>query len=290
MGGPNPFLDIARQGRNQWWRYVAGVVFIFACWTGGQVVTDLPRVLNQADPARADPLQLTLLLLSFAPAVAGVWIVVRFVHGRPFRTLITPYERVEWKRIALGFGVWFAIAAVTGVVEAVLYPGRYQLNPEPLSVLPFLLVAAWLIPVQAGAEELFYRGYLLQGLGLLFRQPLLLAMLNGVLFALPHSSNPEVSGDFAKVLLIYLLAGFFWSLITLRSGTLELAIGAHTANNLFTAVVANYQTSVLPSRPFFVINVIDANYQLVTLVAGMGLFYLFLARAGMRGRTVSDSR
>ncbi len=278
MASLNPFLEIARQGRNEWWRYVVGVAVIFVFWTVGQVVIALPLVLQQPDPTRADLVLLALLLLSFVPGLVAVAVVVRFLHGRPFRTLITPYQQVEWRRIALGFAVWFAIAAVIGVVEAVLYPGRYQPNPQPLSVLPFLLVAALLIPVQAGAEELFYRGYLLQGLGLLFRQPLLLAVVNGVLFALPHASNPEVSGDFAKVLLIYLLAGFFWSLITLRSGTLELAIGAHTANNLFTAVVANYQTSVLPSRSFFVIDLIDANYQLVTLVVGMGIFYLFLAR------------
>lgn len=290
MANANPFLDTARQGRNEWWRYVAGVVFIFACWTGGQVVIALPLVLNQADPARADPLQLTLLLLSFTPAVAGVWIVVRFVHGRPFRTLITPYERVDWRRIALGFGVWFAIAAVIGVVEAVLYPGRYQLNPEPLSVLPFLLVGALLIPVQAGAEELVYRGYLLQGLGLLTRQPLLLAFVNGLLFALPHAANPETAASFAKILLLYFLAGFFWTLITLRSGTLELAIGAHTANNFFTAVVANYETTAIPSRSFFTVTVIDADYQLLTLLVGMVLFYLFVARTGMDGTAEPVSR
>lgn len=278
MDNRNPFLEIARQGRNKWWWYVVGVAIIFAFWTVGEVVVALPLVLQQQDPTRADLVLLALLLLSFLPVLVALAVVVRYLHGRPFRSLITPYERVEWRRIAQGFAVWFALAAVSSFAEALLNPGRYQMNPEPLSVLPFLLVAALLIPVQAVAEELFYRGYLLQGLGLLFQQPLLLALVNGVLFALPHASNPEVSDDFAKVMLTYLLAGFFWTLITLRSGTLELAIGAHTANNLFTAVVANYHISALPSRSFFMINQIDANYQLVTLTLGMGIFYLLLAR------------
>lgn len=274
MSEPNPFIDIAGKGRNEWWRYVAGIVLVFACWAGGEVLIALPVFVQEADSTGADLLLFVALLLSFAPALVGVWLAVRFLHGRPFLTLITPRKRIGWNRLAMGFGVWFAISAGASALEALLHPGRYQPNPEPLTVLPFLLVGALLIPIQAGAEELFYRGYLLQGTGLLIRHPLLLAVLNGLLFALPHAGNPETVASFAKVLLIYLLAGFFWALITLRSGTLELALGAHIANNLFTTVVANYEATAIPSRSFFVVNEIDATYQLVTLLVGMGLFYM----------------
>ncbi|MGC8784850.1 MAG: CPBP family intramembrane glutamic endopeptidase [Armatimonadota bacterium] len=275
METTSPFLEIARQGRNEWWRYVAGIVLVSACWVGGEVLVALPAFVQEADSTGADLLLFVALLLSFAPALIGVWLVVRFLHGRPLITLITPRGRIGWNRLAIGFGVWFAISAGASALEALLHPGRYQPNPEPLTVLPFLLVGTLLIPIQAGAEELFYRGYLLQGMGLLIRQTLLLSALNGLLFALPHAGNPETVASFAKVLLIYLLAGFFWALITLRSGTLELALGAHIANNLFTTVVANYETTAIPSRSFFVVNEIDAIYQLAALVAGMGLFYLF---------------
>lgn len=278
MHTASPFLQIARQGRNDWWRYVAGVVVIFICWIAGQVAFTLPFLFSGTDATIADLLLLTALLLSFAPALAAVAVVVRFLHGRPFLSLITPCKQVGWGRVAIGFGAWFAIAAVAAVIEAILYPGRYQPTSEPLSVLPFLVVAALLIPVQAGTEELVYRGYLLQGMGLLFRQPLLLATLNGALFALPHAANPETSVSLLKALSLYFLAGFFWALVTLRSGTLELAWGAHSANNFFTVVVANYQTTALPSHSFFVVKEIDINYQLLTILVGMGLFYLLLAR------------
>jgi len=161
----SPFLEVARQGRNEWWRYVVGFITIFTCWTGGQVMIAAPLILREPDPTRADLLLLALLLLSFAPGMAAVAVVVCFLHGRPFRTLITPCQRIGWNRLAAGFIGWLVIAAAAGVIEAVLHPGRYQPNPEPLSVLPFLLVAAMLIPIQAGTEELVYRGYLLQGTG-----------------------------------------------------------------------------------------------------------------------------
>jgi len=272
------FLEVARQGRNEWWRYVAGIVFIFVCSMGGQVMIAVPLVLREPDPARADLLLLALLLLSFAPGMAAVALAVRFLHSRSFRTLVTPYAQVSWKRLATGFVGWFVLAAAAGLVEAVLHPGRYQPNPEPLTVLPFLVVAALLIPIQAGTEELFYRGYLLQATGLLLRHPVLLSILNGLLFALPHAANPETTAGFVKVMLLYFMAGSFWAFITLRSGTLELALGAHTANNFFTAAVANYQATAIPSRSFFTITEIDANYQLRSLLVGMGLFYLVLVR------------
>jgi uncharacterized protein len=274
----SPFLEVARQGRNEWWRYVAGIVFIFVCSMGGQVMIAVPLVLREPDPARADLLLLALLLLSFAPGMAAVALAVRFLHSRSFRTLVTPYAQVSWKRLATGFVGWFVLAAAAGLVEAVLHPGRYQPNPEPLTVLPFLVVAALLIPIQAGTEELFYRGYLLQATGLLLRHPVLLSILNGLLFALPHAANPETTAGLVKVMLLYFMAGSFWAFITLRSGTLELALGAHTANNFFTAAVANYQATAIPSRSFFTITEIDANYQLGSLLVGMGLFYLVLVR------------
>lgn len=274
----SPFLEVARQGRNEWWRYVAGIGFIFVCWMGGQVIIAAPLILREPDPTRADLLLLALLLLSFAPGMVAVAAVNRFLHGRPFCTLITPHDRVEWKRITAGFVGWFVIAAATGLIEAFLHPGRYQSNPEPLTVLPFFVVAALLIPIQAGTEELIYRGYLLQGMGLLLRHPVVLSILNGLLFALPHATNPETTAGFVKVMLLYFLAGFFWAIITLHSGTLELALGAHTANNFFTAVVANFQETAIPSRSFFTITEMDANYQLVSLIVGMVVFYLVLVR------------
>lgn len=278
MSSPNPFLEAARQGKNHWWRYLVGVLLIFTLLTVGQALFALPLFLSSGGGALAELLLLTAILLSFVPGLVGVWIAVCFLHERPFRTLITPLERVDWKRIALGAGAWFVVAGGAAVIEAILHPGRYQVNPHPVSVLPFLLVSLLLIPIQAGTEELVFRGYLLQGIGLLLRQPLLLSVVNGALFALPHAANPELGADPVKIMLMYFLAGFFWALITLRSGTLELAIGAHTANNLFTAVVANYRTTAIPSRSFFEIQVIDANYQLATIVVGMSLFYWLLAR------------
>ena len=66
-------------------------------------------------------------------------------------------------------------------------------------------------------------------------------LVSSLLFALPHLLNPEVYGaNLWIAFLPYLTTGLLLSLITLRDGTLELAMGVHAINNiiafLFVAV------------------------------------------------------
>jgi membrane protease YdiL (CAAX protease family) len=64
-------------------------------------------------------------------------------------------------------------------------------QPPGGEFLLFLVVAVILVPVQSGFEEVFLRGYLLQGLMQFLRNKVVLAILTGVIFALPHLANPE---------------------------------------------------------------------------------------------------
>ena len=70
-------------------------------------------------------------------------------------------------------------------------------------------------------------------------------------------------------------------LIALRDGRLELAIGLHAANNVFLALVANYEGSALATAAVFTARELDPWYSLATLVAGGSAFYWwFFGRAG----------
>ena len=53
--------------------------------------------------------------------------------------------------------------------------------------------------------------------------------MNGFIFALPHLANPEVGGEDLIRIVGYIAVGTGWAWVTLRDGTLELAIGAHAA-------------------------------------------------------------
>ena len=82
--------------------------------------------------------------------------------------------------------------------------------------------------------------------------------------------------NFLLLALFYFSFGFFLGWISLRSQSLELALGVHAANNLFTVIIANYQGSALPSPSIFTASVLDPVFSLVSFLAGAVVFILII--------------
>jgi membrane protease YdiL (CAAX protease family) len=158
------------------------------------------------------------------------------------------------------------------VVEALLYPGRYVWSLDLRHLFRFVFLAIFFIPIQTSAEELFFRGYILQGFGLRLRNIWVLSAISGLLFGLPHLLNPEATVNYPLFGFYYFCFGFSLAYLTLREGRLELALGAHAANNLFSVIFANYTVTVLPSPALFTITVLDAFYSVPAALIGMAIF------------------
>jgi MFS superfamily sulfate permease-like transporter len=77
--------------------------------------------------------------------------------------------------------------------------------------------------------------------------------------------------------------GFFLTLITLKDNGMELALGMHAGNNLFSVLFANYTVTALPSPALFTIQTLDPAYGLIALVVGMLVFYLIFFRLTRTG-------
>jgi hypothetical protein len=106
-------------------------------------------------------------------------------------------------------------------------------------------------------------------------------VVNGILFGLPHMLNPEVLNHPENALLMffnYSLTGAALALYTLRDNRLELALGAHAANNLFSALFVNYTDSPLTTPALFTNPAIDAPLGFVSLVIITTVFYLVIFR------------
>jgi membrane protease YdiL (CAAX protease family) len=123
-------------------------------------------------------------------------------------------------------------------------------------------------------------------MGLKLKNKWLLAFLNGALFFLPHAVNPEMAANALLVGLGYFAFGFFLALVTLQDNGLELALGVHAANNLFTALFANYTVTAIPSPSVFTIQTLDAPYGLISTVIGMIAF--FMVFFGRRSKSSPD--
>jgi membrane protease YdiL (CAAX protease family) len=217
-------------------------------------------------------------MLSFVVFLGGTAAAVVLIHRRRFVSLITPANAINWRRVGQGCAAWVVLVAAMSVVESVLYPGRYQLTFDAVRFIPFALASLIFIPIQTTAEELFFRGYILQSAGLLVKNPLLLSFVSGFLFMVPHLANPEVAVNFWLLALFYFAFGAFLAYITLKEDSLELALGIHAGNNLFTAIFANYVGGALTTPAIFTVAELDAVYNLVGSLAAMALFFFLFFR------------
>jgi membrane protease YdiL (CAAX protease family) len=275
----NVYLALADQGKNAWWRYAVGIVFILALWIVGTAFMTVPfQESGLLTPGSVT--EFAISLLTFGLFLLGVWLATAWLHRRSFGSLISPSRRLNGRRLLLGAGIWAGLVVLVTLVGVIFMGVRYTFNANFLQGWPYLLVALVLIPLQTSAEEFFFRGYLLQGTGQLTKNWLVLSLLNGMLFTLPHLANPEVKqNDFLIAFLNWALVGAGWTLITLRSGSLDYALGIHAINNLLLTVLFGYTGGSLPPIALFVTEGAQITlYDNLTLFAALAVAYWLISR------------
>ncbi len=282
------YLQVARQGKNQVWRYVLGLVLSLVGW---QVVGMIPFVVaiavyhgaNQTRPSPDGPFttmmgDFVLLNVMFWFLIASLCVVIKGLHQRPFMTLVSADRTLSWRRIWQGFLAWGVLLAIATGIDFLLNPQDYQVTFEADRWFLLLPIALILTPIQTTAEELFFRGYLLQGLGQLTQQPFILLSVSGILFTIPHLLNPEIAVHAVLIALNYFVFGVVLTLITLKDDRLELAIGLHAANNLFIALFVNYHNSVLATPSLLTSGALNPLFSLISIVIMSGFFYAIFFR------------
>jgi membrane protease YdiL (CAAX protease family) len=270
------YLGLVHQGRNEGWRYLLGVILILFCWLA---LGYLPYLWMVADGV-ITPFDLYLAVnFSILMMLAGLALVMRFLHRRPVMTLVNPGRRLHWRRIGQAAAVWSAVGLAAAAIEHTLYPDRYYLTFNAGQFFVFAAIAIVLTPIQTTTEELVFRGYAMQALSLRMRQPLAIAAVSAFIFTLPHLMNPEMRHGALLLAASYYTIGFLLALITLRDGRLELAIGLHAANNLMLALIANYEDSALPGESIFMARELDPVYSFVSLAIGSVVFYALFFRS-----------
>ena len=245
------YIKQAFNVKHNWWLYIAGLAIIFIAVLLGQIPytviliskalesgSDLQNLdLNQAMNLLESNLNLFLMLLSFAVGLLGVLFVVKYLHEQSLRSLTTSRSKIDWRRFGFAFLFWGIISSTMVLIDHYMYPEHYEFN---FKLVPFLILAAIalvLVPLQTSFEEYLFRGYLMQGLGVLCKNKWVPLIVTSSLFGLLHIANPEIEKLGYILLVHYIGTGFFLGIITLMDEGLELALGFHAANNLFTALL-----------------------------------------------------
>lgn len=245
------YIKQAFNVKHNWWLYIAGLAIIFIAVLLGQIPytviliskalesgSDLQNLdLNQAMNLLESNLNLFLMLLSYAAGLLGVLFVVKYLHEQSLRSLTTSRSKIDWRRFGFAFLFWGIISSTMVLIDHYMYPEHYEFN---FKLVPFLILAAIalvLVPLQTSFEEYLFRGYLMQGLGVLCKNKWVPLIVTSSLFGLLHIANPEIEKLGYILLVHYIGTGFFLGIITLMDEGLELALGFHAANNLFTALL-----------------------------------------------------
>lgn len=253
------------------WRWVLGTVFILAVWLiGGTILgiallpytgIDPLSVFTSDDIMAAMPTWgfLFFALVTFVPFFIATLLAYRFILGVKLRYLFSTSGVFRWWRVGLGFWVWLGLVAGPSIVAILAGSEEYRYSFNPATFWPYFLVAILLLPIQTTAEELFFRGWIIQWAAKRAGNVIWLSTLSGVLFSIPHLLNPEAAGDVWGAFFGYFSIGFALGWVTVRDRTLEIAIGAHLSNNLFAALIVGYEGGALPAEALFVTDPIEWN-------------------------------
>lgn len=181
-------------------------------------------------------------LIPFVFGLIALLIWVKFIHKQTLTSFTSSRSKIDWQRIFFAFFLWVILTAFFISLDYKISPENYQWNFDINKFVMLVLVGVLLIPLQTSFEEYFFRGYLMQGLGIATKNKLFPLIFTSVIFGLLHIANPEVDKLGYGILVYYIGTGFFLGIITLMDEGIELALGFHAANNLITAllVTANW--------------------------------------------------
>ncbi len=244
------YIAQAYKVQHDWWRYILGLmiavvgIFIFSVphavgifMKGGLVdqtkMNDTNYLMSLFEPN----LNLAFILLPFTGGLIFLFLAVKFLHNQSFTSLTTSRPKIDWKRFWFVFLFWGFLSSGLVILDYYMSPDDYVLN---FKLQPFLIlcaIAIILVPIQTSFEEYLFRGYLMQGIGVFTKSKWIPLLVTSIIFGSLHIANPEVEKLGYIIMVYYIGTGLFLGIMTLMDEGLELSLGFHAANNLFTALL-----------------------------------------------------
>jgi len=293
-GNETPFMTAPFKGKNAFWRYFLGGVAPFLV---SNIIGAIPLAIviisytldGSILPQKGGMpdfelmgidlnLGFALVLFPFILAFFTIVWLVKPLHNRSFGTVINGGRKVRWGKMLFSAFVWLAISAAWLFWSVRNDSGNFSLNNTSGTLLVLAALSLLLIPFQAAFEEIIFRGYLMQGFAVLTRNRWLPILITSVLFGLMHSLNPEVKEyGFLTMIPQYVFFGLVFAVLTMFDDGIELAIGAHTANNAFLSVFVTHKDSALQTPAMYEQLEIYPWKDFIGLVAMSVLFVVIMA-------------
>ena len=285
-------------GGNEFWQYLLGIVAAFfgyiafqfimlvplmaAAKSHGISMTEIienPNVLFNPEKIGVNKsLLLALMMGMFVFTLLFLWLALKYIQKKPLSSIITGIEKIRWKRYFFSFGIWAALLLALTVISYATSPEEMEVRFNASNFAVLLVVAVIFIPIQTATEELIFRGYLMQGFGLIFKNGIFPLIITSVLFGLMHASNPEAKAHGLLIMMpYYIFFGAFLGMLTLLDEGAELAMGIHCANNLMSSLLVCSKNSVLQTDAIFYTSTENPAGEFITwiIMATICFFILF---------------
>ncbi len=259
------YIEQAYKRLHDSWRYVLGLATVFIFWNiiggipliaalvvksgsldsiGGGDIGEMATILGSNG-------FLFYMLLTFVIGLIGLLVWTAMMHKQPLLELTTSRKKIDWKRIFFAFIIWGVISTAFVLVDIQMSPENYEFNFKLEPFLILALIAIIMVPLQTSFEEYFFRGYMMQGIGVMAKNRWVPLVITSVIFGGMHMFNPEVEKLGYGIMVFYIGTGFFLGILTLMDEGLELALGFHAANNLFTALLVTAEWTAFQTHSIY---------------------------------------
>lgn len=212
---------------------------------GAPAAGDLFQVFTNPGLTEPSGRQSLFVLAVLAGVNLGAAVGFVFAAGAIHHRRITEYVNggePPRKRLLVGglvmVGVTMtAMVGVAALTGEPIDPPLWRVSPNLVGRTLYAVMAVGLLVLAAAAEELVFRGWLLKQSAAYVRDPIVLMVLNGLLFAAIHM-DPNIDAFLVRAAMG---AGLTW--MALRLGGIELGIGAHAANNAVILLLVRPMTT-----------------------------------------------
>jgi membrane protease YdiL (CAAX protease family) len=289
-------LESAFKGKNSFWRYLVmfGVVLL-AINTIGSIplfiayvakVSTNPEIISEigANPSNiisflGYDLNIGLFIMLF-PYMIGLitfFLLVKPINNRTFKQTINGTSSIRWNRFFVSAFIWILISAAYLFIYKGIDPLNFTLNNTSFTLIILIGISVLFIPLQTAFEEILFRGYLMQGFAVLLRNRWFPLIMTSLLFGLMHGWNPEVKEfGFFTMMPQYILYGLLFGITTILDDGIEIALGAHAAQNVFVSIMITNSSSVLQTPALYEQKNIYPWIEFGALVVSALLFFIIM--------------
>ena len=284
------FIQNALKVKNNIWRYALGIFIIFIFTQIGSIpfIIAIFNKVGLEGAANLDPSKMMTILensnltffytlLTFFVGFIGFLIVIKYLHNQSVLSITTSRKTIDYKRILTSFTAISVILVLNILFSFFTSSEEYILQFNLNDFLILLLIAVIFIPVQTSLEEYVFRGYLMQGLGVMFNNKWLPLILTSFSFGFLHFYNPEIMKLGSILLVHYVATGLFLGILTLMDDGMELALGFHAGNNLLIALIVTADWTGFQTTSIFKYigepNVINQSLFSLSIIYPILLFY-----------------